>query len=84
MIFGTGKNYKGPGLGARLNPVSLIEPEISFKEFRENWAQLIQKIYNVNPLVCSKCFGSMKIISFIEDEDVISKILKHLGLWQVK
>jgi len=26
----------------------------------------------------------MKIISFIEDEDVISKILKHLGLWEVK
>ncbi len=26
----------------------------------------------------------MKIIAFIEDEQVISKILKHLGLWQVK
>ncbi len=26
----------------------------------------------------------MKIISFIEDEEVISKILKHLGLWEVK
>ena len=23
-------------------------------------------------------------ISFIEDEEVISKILKHLGLWEVK
>jgi hypothetical protein len=26
----------------------------------------------------------MKIISFIEDEQVISKIPKHLGLWDVK
>jgi hypothetical protein len=26
----------------------------------------------------------MRIISFIEDEAVISKILKNLGLWQVK
>ena len=26
----------------------------------------------------------MKIISFIEDQEVISKILKHLGLWDVK
>ncbi|CAB1082615.1 hypothetical protein D1AOALGA4SA_10217 [Olavius algarvensis Delta 1 endosymbiont] len=25
----------------------------------------------------------MKIISFIEDEEVIRKILKHLGLWEV-
>jgi hypothetical protein len=26
----------------------------------------------------------MKIIGFIEDEEVIEKILKHLGLWNVK
>jgi hypothetical protein len=26
----------------------------------------------------------MKIISFIEDEQIIRKILKHLGLWEVK
>jgi len=26
----------------------------------------------------------MEIISFIEDEEVIEKILKHLGLWDVK
>ena len=47
------------------------------KEFRKNWARLIQKIYHVDPLLCPKCLGSMKIISFIEDEDVISKILKQ-------
>jgi hypothetical protein len=63
---------------------ALIESEISSKEFRKNWARLIQKIYNVNPLVCSKCFGSMKIISFIEDEQLVKKILKHLDLWDVK
>jgi hypothetical protein len=63
---------------------ALIESEISSKEFRKNWARLIQKIYNVNPLLCPKCLGFMKIISFIEDDQVISKILKHLGLWEVK
>jgi hypothetical protein len=26
----------------------------------------------------------MKILSFIEDEQVIEKILKHLGLWEMK
>jgi hypothetical protein len=54
---------------------ALIESEISSEEFRKNWARLIQKIYNVNPLVCSKSFGSMKIISFIEDEQLVKKIL---------
>ncbi len=28
--------------------------------------------------------ASLHIISFIEDPDVIEKILKHLGLWDVK
>jgi predicted DNA-binding protein (UPF0278 family) len=26
----------------------------------------------------------MRIIAFIEDEEVIKKILKHLGLWEAK
>jgi len=26
----------------------------------------------------------MRIIVFIEDEEVIEKILRHLGLWEVK
>ncbi|MBA7715845.1 MAG: hypothetical protein KAV87_38815 [Desulfobacteraceae bacterium] len=26
----------------------------------------------------------MKVISVIEDEEIIKKILKHLGLWEVK
>ena len=36
------------------------------------------------PLVCSKCSGSGRIIAFIEDEQLVKKILKHLGLWEVK
>jgi putative transposase len=43
---------------------ALIESEVSPKEFCKNWARLIQKIYNVDPLLCPKCQGSMKIISF--------------------
>jgi len=45
---------------------------------------LIQKIYEVDPLTCAKCQGKMRIIAFIEDEEVIKKILKHLGLWEIK
>jgi hypothetical protein len=29
------------------------------------------------------CQGRIKIISFIEDEEAIEKILKHLGLWEM-
>jgi hypothetical protein len=35
-------------------------------------------------LLCPKCLGSMRIISFIEDDQLVKKILKHLSLWDVK
>ena len=63
---------------------ALIHSDISRKKFRKNWARLIQKIYNVDPLLCPKCKGSMRIISFIEDEAVIKQILKHLNLWETR
>ncbi len=63
---------------------SILEPDGSTKEYRKNWARLIQKIYETDPLCCPRCSGKMKVISVIEDEDVIKKILKHLGLWEVK
>ena len=53
------------------------------KEYKKNWARLIQKIYEVDPLSCPKCHGRMPIISFIENEEVIKKILKHLDLWKI-
>ena len=46
--------------------------------------RLIQKIYEIGPLAFPKCSGEMKVISVIEDEEVIKKILKHLGLWDRK
>jgi len=49
---------------------SLLEPDKGSKEYRKNWARLIQKIYEV--------------AGFIEDREVIQAILKHLGLWLAK
>jgi len=63
---------------------SILEPDGSSKKFRRNWARLIQKIYEADPLKCPKCQGRMRIIAFIEDNEVIKKILNHLGLWEIK
>jgi hypothetical protein len=54
---------------------------LSRKRFKKNWARLIQKIYNVDPLKCPKCGGKMRIIAFIEEDAIIRKILTHLNLW---
>ncbi|WP_321493336.1 transposase [uncultured Desulfobacter sp.] len=63
---------------------AVIPNEMSSKESRQNWARLIQKIYEVDPLICPKCWGQMHIISFIEELDIIEKILRHLGLWDIR
>ena len=48
------------------------------------WAALVQRVYEVDPLLCPRCGGVMRVISFIEarQRDVIEKILRHCGLWE--
>jgi hypothetical protein len=61
------------------------EPDTAFrKKSRMTWAALIKAVYEVDPLKCPKCGGSMRIASFIEKEqsEVIKKILRHCGLWK--
>ena len=73
----------------RLIP-SILEPDGSSREHRKNWARLIHlrridpKNFKTAPLCCSKCSGKIKILSFIEDPEIIKKRLKHLDLWDVK
>jgi hypothetical protein len=51
---------------------------------RTRWAALIQQVYEVDPLLCPKCGGTMNIISFIErhQSEVIEKTLRDCGLWE--
>ena len=63
---------------------ALVESSVSSTAFRRNRARLIQKINQIDPLLCPKCQGAMKVISFIEDDALIKKILIHLGLWQTR
>jgi len=50
------------------------------KGLNKSWAHLIKKIYEVNPLICPKCGGDMRIIAFIEDYKIVRKILDWLGI----
>jgi hypothetical protein len=40
---------------------------------------LIRRIYEVDPLVCPRCGGTMRIIAFITEPRVIGAILRHLA-----
>jgi hypothetical protein len=47
---------------------------------RRGWAEMIRKVYEVDPLVCPECGGRMKIIAFITDYAVVDRIINHLRL----
>jgi len=49
-----------------------------------SWRECIKKVWEVDPLICTKCGGEMRIISFIDEAQVIRRILEHLGLWSDK
>ena len=48
------------------------------KQGNQTWARLIQKVYEVAPLICPKCKSDMKVIAIITDRYEVRKILKHL------
>lgn len=41
------------------------------------WAMLLARIYEVFPLTCPRCGGTMRIIAFIDDGEAIREILLH-------
>jgi hypothetical protein len=51
----------------------------SARALRRSWAQLIKRIYEVDPLLCPSCGGEMKVIAFITEHDVVDAILRHLA-----
>ena len=39
----------------------------------------MKRVFEIDPLVCPKCSGEMKIIAFIQDLKEIKKIAENLG-----
>ena len=52
------------------------------RQHRRSWARLLKKIYEVDPLRCPHCGSEMHVIAWIEQSEVIRKILRHLDLWE--
>ena len=42
----------------------IITDDEYIKGCNKSWARLIKKIYEVDPLICPKCGGNMRIIAF--------------------
>jgi hypothetical protein len=46
----------------------------------QGWAEMIRKVYEVDPMRCPKCGGTMKVIAFLTDFLVVDRIINHLKL----
>ena len=55
-------------------------PTVSDATYRLKWALLIRRVFAVDILACRRCQGRMRVLAVIEEPEVVTKILEHLGL----
>ena len=46
----------------------------------QKWRDLIKKVWEADPMICPTCQQELRIVSLIDERDVIEKMLKCLGL----
>jgi hypothetical protein len=46
----------------------------------KGWAEMIRKVCEVDPMLCPKCGGVMKVVAFITEYAVVDRIIDHLKL----
>ncbi len=61
------------------SPLRIVEEELR-RVPAKGWAEMIRKVYEVDPLLCPKCGGRMKLIAFLTDHAVVDRIIDHLKL----
>jgi hypothetical protein len=45
----------------------------------KKWRELIRKVWEADPLRCPKCSRGIRIVSLIDEEDVIERILRAIS-----
>ena len=63
------------GEGAETDTVAAAER----RRLRRQWAQMIRRVYELDPLTYPHCGSEMKILSFLLDPPVVRRILDHLA-----
>lgn len=59
-------------------PVAIVDPvDWSLRAARFRWAELLRRIFEVDPLACPRCRGLMRIVAVVTDPAVIAAILTH-------
>jgi hypothetical protein len=48
----------------------------------KKWRELIKKVWEADPMLCPKCSREMRVVALSDAQEVIERILRHLGLWE--
>jgi hypothetical protein len=73
--------HRGKVRKASLGPFPPLMVEDELRRLpSKGWAEMIRKVYEVNPLTCVQCDATMKIIAFLTDYPVVDRIINHLKL----
>ena len=59
-------------------PAIVPAPRLAPTEATRRWAALLRQIFEVDPLACPTCRGTMRIVACITQASVIGQILAHL------
>ena len=62
-----------------LSPLRILEEELRPSPSK-GWAEMIRKVYEVDPMLCPQCGATMKVIAFLTDYAVVDRIINHLKL----
>ena len=61
-------------------PAVLPLPDDQHRKASRAWASLIKRVFEVEPLLCPKCGGPMRIKSFITDPHQVKRLLGSVGI----
>ncbi len=66
-----------PGAPSRAADGAEVWPALRARKRR--WAELLRRLYAVDIEVCPRCGGEVRIIGFVTEPSVITRILSHLA-----
>ena len=69
----------GAGHEEAHEPEHEAEPWPALWSRRRRWAELLRMIFKVDVEVCPRCGGEMRVLAFVTEHAVVTRILAHLA-----
>ena len=76
-FYGAYANRVRHNYRCQASPPGVEQPTPPRLALNNRWAELIYRIFEVDPLTCQRCGSEMKIIAFITQHATINSILDH-------